>query len=105
MIVITEAAVEHIAKVMQHWNAKAVRLALKGGGCSGFMYDYGLENEFTEDDILVEFGNAKLVIDPVSMTYLDDATLDWRADLTGERFVVNNPHVTQRCGCGASFSA
>lgn len=105
MITITEAAAKHIRTVLDHWHAIAVRLALKGGGCSGFMYDYQLESNIAEDDLLIEVDGAKLVIDPVSASYLEGATLDWQTDLTGEKFIVNNPQVTQQCGCGMSFSA
>jgi iron-sulfur cluster assembly accessory protein len=83
--------------------AGALRVAVEGGGCSGFQYDIRLD-EAAEDDLVLEKDGARVLIDPVSLPFLADAEIDFADELIGARFVVNNLNATSSCGCGTSFS-
>jgi iron-sulfur cluster insertion protein len=82
---------------------KALRVAVEGGGCSGFQYDIRLDDP-AADDLVLEKDGARVLIDPVSLPFLADAEIDFADELIGARFVVNNPNATSSCGCGTSFS-
>ena len=81
-----------------------LRLAVTGGGCSGYSYNFVLDETRTADDILLEEGGAKILIDAVSLDFLAGAEIDFTDDLMGQAFKVNNPNATSSCGCGTSFS-
>ena len=81
-----------------------LRLAVTGGGCSGFSYNFALDEARLEEDLLVEKDGAKVLIDPVSQDFLAGAEIDFTDDLIGQAFKVNNPNATSSCGCGTSFS-
>jgi len=83
--------------------AKALRVAVEGGGCSGFQYDIRLDQPAVDDLVLEEAGQ-KVVIDEVSLPFLANATIDFSEELIGARFVIENPNATAACGCGTSFS-
>jgi iron-sulfur cluster assembly accessory protein len=80
-----------------------LRVAVEGGGCSGFQYDIKLDAP-TEDDLVLQKDGASVLIDPVSLPFLANAEIDFSDELIGARFVVNNPNATASCGCGTSFS-
>jgi iron-sulfur cluster assembly accessory protein len=82
---------------------RALRVAVEGGGCSGFQYDIRLD-EPAADDLVLEQDGARVLIDPVSLPFLADAEIDFADELIGARFVVRNPNATMSCGCGTSFS-
>ncbi|MEM0937390.1 MAG: iron-sulfur cluster assembly accessory protein [Pseudomonadota bacterium] len=82
---------------------KALRIAVKGGGCSGFEYEILLD-EAAEGDLVLEADGQKVVVDEVSLPFLENATIDFSEELIGARFVINNPNATSSCGCGTSFS-
>ncbi len=82
---------------------QALRVAVEGGGCSGFQYEIKLD-EAASDDLILEMNGEKVLIDPVSLPFLADATIDFTDELIGARFVINNPNATSSCGCGTSFS-
>jgi iron-sulfur cluster assembly accessory protein len=82
---------------------KALRVAVEGGGCSGFQYDIKLD-EPAEDDLVLEGDGQRVVVDSVSLPFLAGATIDFSDELIGARFVVDNPNATSSCGCGTSFS-
>lgn len=107
MIQITTAAQDKIEQVLATEPGKVLRLAIQGGGCAGFGYQFLLEDrEQVEDtDLQLEAGEALAVIDPISLPYLQGATLDYESGLMGSRFVFRNPNVKASCGCGHSFSA
>jgi iron-sulfur cluster insertion protein len=84
--------------------AKALRVAVDGGGCSGFQYDIRLEDTAAPDDLVLEASGQKVLIDPVSLPFLENAVIDYTDELIGARFVVQNPNATASCGCGLSFS-
>ncbi|MEO0914376.1 MAG: iron-sulfur cluster insertion protein ErpA [Pseudomonadota bacterium] len=84
--------------------AKCLRVAVEGGGCSGFQYEIKLEEQAAEDDLVLEGDGQRVLIDPVSLPFLADAEIDYTQELIGARFVINNPNATSSCGCGTSFS-
>ena len=83
--------------------AKALRVAVEGGGCSGFQYDIKLD-EPGPGDLVLEGEGQKVVVDEVSLPFLANAVIDWSEELIGARFVIKNPNATASCGCGTSFS-
>ena len=80
-----------------------MRVEVLGGGCSGFQYGFDFAENVAEDDTLIEFGDATLVVDPLSYQYLVGSTVDYEEGLAGARFRIQNPNATTTCGCGASF--
>jgi len=82
-----------------------LRVAIKGGGCSGFGYSLDLTETKTETDEEWEQHGVTVVCDPKSLLYLDGATIDFRDEIMGRGFVFSNPNATSTCGCGSSFSA
>jgi iron-sulfur cluster assembly accessory protein len=84
-------------------DAKALRVAVEGGGCSGFQYEIKLD-EPAEDDLVLEGEGQKVVVDSVSLPFLANAVIDFSEELIGARFVIDNPNATSSCGCGTSFS-
>jgi iron-sulfur cluster insertion protein len=82
-----------------------LRVYITGGGCSGFQYGFGFETEANEDDHLLEQEGVALLVDALSMPYLESAEIDYAEDLQGERFIIRNPNATTTCGCGSSFAA
>lgn len=81
-----------------------LRLAVKGGGCSGFQYNFTLDDTRQDDDLVIERDGAVVLVDPMSLEFLKGAELDFADDLIGAAFKVNNPNATSSCGCGTSFS-
>ena len=82
---------------------KALRVAVDGGGCSGFQYDIRLDDP-AGDDLVLEQDGQRVLVDPVSLPFLADAVIDYTEELIGARFVIQNPNATASCGCGTSFS-
>ncbi len=82
---------------------KALRVAVEGGGCSGFQYDIKLDDA-AEDDLVLEADGQRVLVDPVSLPFLSNAVIDFTEELIGARFTVENPNATSSCGCGTSFS-
>ncbi len=83
--------------------AKALRVAVEGGGCSGFQYDIRLDDP-AEEDLVLEKDGQKVLVDAVSLPFLANAVIDFSEELIGARFVIQNPNATSSCGCGTSFS-
>ncbi|MER2510020.1 iron-sulfur cluster insertion protein ErpA [Amaricoccus sp.] len=92
------------ARLREIGDAAALRVAVEGGGCSGFQYEIKLEEQAAADDLVLEQDGARVLIDPVSLPFLSDAEIDFADELIGARFVINNPNATSSCGCGTSFS-
>lgn len=108
MIEVTDSAVSEITKIMnEDYDIKTnyLRIYVEGGGCSGFQYGFDITEEQNEDDFLVEKEEVKILIDSMSMSYLSGAKVDYKEDLIGSQFVINNPNAETTCGCGSSFSA
>jgi iron-sulfur cluster insertion protein len=81
-----------------------LRVYIQGGGCSGFQYGFAFEEAAGSDDMVVEKGGVRLLVDPMSFQYLMGSEIDYQEDLQGSRFVVNTPNAATTCGCGSSFS-
>jgi iron-sulfur cluster insertion protein len=77
---------------------------VQGGGCSGFQYGFTFDEEQAEDDWDFAAGSVKVLVDSMSMQYLQGADIDYQESLQGASFVINNPQATTTCGCGSSFS-
>jgi iron-sulfur cluster assembly accessory protein len=102
---VTQRAFDRLAEINANRGApQALRVAVEGGGCSGFQYDIKLEETPASDDIVLEGAGQKVLIDPVSLPFLENAVIDFTEELIGARFVVENPNATSSCGCGISFS-
>ena len=102
---VTDRAFAQIAAINESQSTKsALRVAVEGGGCSGFQYDIALDDAVADDDLVLEKDGACVLIDPVSLPFLADAVIDFSQELIGARFVINNPNATSSCGCGTSFS-
>jgi iron-sulfur cluster insertion protein len=102
---VTPAAVEKLNEIItsEEETGLGLRIAVQGGGCSGFQYAFQLDRP-QEDDMVAELSESvTLIIDAMSMMYLDGATLDFKDDLEGQAFIINNPNATTTCGCGSSF--
>lgn len=84
-------------------NPKALRVAVEGGGCSGFQYLIEL-GQPKDDDLILEKSGEKVLIDSVSLPFLTNAIIDFSDEIIGARFIITNPNATSSCGCGTSFS-
>ena len=104
-VTLSDRAAKRIATILSG-EAKPVmlRLAVTGGGCSGFQYNFALDEAQLDEDLVVEKNGAKVLIDPVSLDFLAGSEIDFADDLIGQAFKVNNPNATASCGCGTSFS-
>jgi len=100
---VTSRAFERLAEIGASDQGKALRVAVEGGGCSGFQYEIDLD-EPRADDLVLEGSGEKVVVDAVSLPFLADAVIDFTEELIGARFVIENPNATSSCGCGTSFS-
>lgn len=101
---VTDRAFARLAEINHSaGDTRALRVAVEGGGCSGFQYDIKLDDP-AEDDLILEKDGQKVLVDSVSLPFLTDATIDFSDELIGARFVVVNPNATSSCGCGTSFS-
>ncbi|MBS3963009.1 MAG: iron-sulfur cluster insertion protein ErpA [Methylomonas sp.] len=106
-IVFTDSAAEKVAGLIQEEgndNLK-LRVYISGGGCSGFQYGFTFDEDVNEDDTQVEKNGVRVLIDSMSIQYLNGAEIDYKEDVTGAQFVIRNPNATTTCGCGSSFSA
>jgi iron-sulfur cluster insertion protein len=102
---VSDRAAARIAEIVAAQAApSALRVEVLAGGCSGFQYRFGLDAETRPDDLVVEAGEAKVVLDPASLDLLAGAELDFTDELMGAHFTVRNPNATSSCGCGTSFS-
>ena len=100
---VTPRAFARLAEINAGGPGPALRVAVLGGGCSGFQYDIRMD-EPAGDDLVLEAGGQRVVVDPVSLPFLAGATIDWSDELIGARFVIDNPNASSSCGCGTSFS-
>jgi len=100
---VTDRAFARLAEIGAAGQGKALRVAVEGGGCSGFQYEIKLD-EVADDDLVLEGTGEKVVVDAVSLPFLANAVIDFTEELIGARFVIENPNATSSCGCGTSFS-
>jgi iron-sulfur cluster assembly accessory protein len=104
-ITLTDGAIRRVRSLIQEKDLQghALRVFVSGGGCSGMQYGMGLEPEPRETDVLYQFDDVQVVIDPMSMEYLAGATIDYVDDLMAGGFKIENPQAVSSCGCGHSF--
>ncbi|MGA9795448.1 MAG: iron-sulfur cluster insertion protein ErpA [Rhizomicrobium sp.] len=102
---VSDRAARRIAAILKDEpQPTMLRVAVTGGGCSGFQYNFTLDDARMDDDLVVERDGATVLIDPVSLDFLKGAEIDFTDDLIGAAFKVHNPNATSSCGCGTSFS-
>jgi iron-sulfur cluster insertion protein len=106
MIDITESAKNKIKDILyDEGNPNlSLRTFVQGGGCSGFSYGFTLDEEKNEDDFEIVLDEFKVLVDAMSMQYLQGASIDYKEELAGSQFVISNPNAQSTCGCGSSFS-
>jgi iron-sulfur cluster insertion protein len=106
-ITVTEAAASKIKELLAEENKldSGLRVFVQGGGCSGFQYGLMIEESAGVGDQVVESSGIKLYVDPVSLSYLKGAEVDFVDTITGGGFTIKNPNASSTCGCGSSFSA
>ena len=105
-ITITDSCAERIKELreMEGNPALMLRVAISGGGCSGFQYGFSLDDSIAGDDLTFEHGDVKVVVDETSLGLLEGSEVDFKKELGGAFFQITNPNATANCGCGASFS-
>ncbi|MEL6977688.1 MAG: iron-sulfur cluster insertion protein ErpA [Pseudomonadota bacterium] len=102
---VTDAAFDRLEEIIAaEASPKQLRVAVLGGGCSGFQYKFELEDAAAEDDLVLARGEIKVLIDPVSLPFLEGAVIDYKRELIGARFAIDNPNASSSCGCGTSFA-
>ena len=104
-ITISDAAARRIATIVAaEKDMTALRVSVEGGGCSGFSYKFDLADAAIGDDVIVEKGEARVIIDQMSLIYMAGSEIDFVDNLMGQSFQINNPNAVASCGCGTSFS-
>jgi len=104
-VTLTPRAARRIAEILKDEPGQPMlRLAVTGGGCSGFQYDFCLDESRSDDDLVIARDGATVLIDPVSLDFLKGAEIDFVDEMIGAAFKVKNPNATSSCGCGTSFS-
>lgn len=100
---VTPRAFARLAEINASGQGQALRVAVEGGGCSGFQYEIKLDAP-ADDDLVLEGAGERVVVDSVSLPFLSGAVIDFSEELIGARFVIENPNAASSCGCGISFS-
>jgi iron-sulfur cluster insertion protein len=105
-ILLTDSAARKVRELIAEEGRDdlALRVYINGGGCSGFQYGFAFEEGSEEDDLKVEQSGVTVLVDPISLQYLEGAELDYSESLRGAQFVVRNPNAKTTCGCGSSFA-
>jgi iron-sulfur cluster insertion protein len=103
---LTESCVAQLTRLFLEENNPdlMLRVFVQGGGCSGFQYGFAFEDTQNDDDFEFVHGSVRVLVDAMSMQYLQGGTIDYREDAMGSTFVIDNPQATTTCGCGSSFS-
>jgi len=107
MISITESASQQIQQLCESNNKWGVKLAVKGGGCAGFSYDWSFidsETDVLSDDEIIDVNSKKFIVDGMSLMYVLGTQLDYKKEIFGSNFVFENPNAKSSCGCGTSFA-
>ncbi len=104
MLVVTDKAFKQIKQVQIEENDNSpLRVFVQGGGCSGFSYGFTFDNQ-QDDDFVLEKEGTKVLVDALSMSYLEGAEIDYKKEIGSAQFVIRNPNASTTCGCGSSFS-
>ena len=106
VLVFTESAANKVKTLIEDEKNPNLnlRVFITGGGCSGFQYGFTFDEEVAEDDTQVENDGVTVLVDAMSIQYLNGAEIDYKDDLSGAQFVIRNPNASTTCGCGSSFS-
>lgn len=106
IFLVTDNAAKRIAKLAQTEDDKNVnlRISVLGGGCSGFQYDFQFDSKINDDDLIYTKNDIKVVVDEMSIEYIEGSQLDYVETLGSAAFEINNPNATANCGCGNSFA-
>jgi iron-sulfur cluster insertion protein len=107
LVTIEQGAIDKIKSLLVEEENKdlMLRLFVQGGGCSGFQYGFTFDEQKNDDDFVVEKDGVTLLVDAMSMQYLNGSTIDYTKTLMAEQFEIKNPNAISKCGCGSSFSA
>ncbi|MEO0372374.1 MAG: iron-sulfur cluster assembly accessory protein [Pseudomonadota bacterium] len=100
---VTHRAFARLAEIGAASDGQALRVAVEGGGCSGFQYEITLDAP-SDEDFVLEGDGQKVVVDAISLPFLSGATIDFSDELISARFTIENPNASSSCGCGTSFS-
>lgn len=104
-VTVSARAARKIAEILKaEPQPTMLRVAVTGGGCSGFQYNFALDDVKADDDVVLERDGAVVLIDSMSLDFLKGAEIDFTDDLIGAAFKINNPNAQSSCGCGTSFS-
>jgi len=105
-LIFTDAAADKVKALIEEENNPnlKLRIFITGGGCSGFQYGFTFDEAVNEDDFQIEKNSVTLLVDANSYQYLAGARINYKKDLTGEQFVIENPNASTTCGCGSSFA-
>ncbi len=104
-VTLSDSAAKRIAVILKSdAEKKAMRVSVEGGGCSGFSYKFDLVGDADDDDLVLEKGGAKVLIDSLSLVYMNGSEIDFVDNLLGQSFQIKNPNAVASCGCGTSFS-
>ena len=104
MLIVTDKAFSQIKQVQIEENDNSpLRVFVQGGGCSGFSYGFTFDNQ-QDDDFVLEKEGTKVLVDALSMSYLEGAEIDYKKEIGSAQFVIRNPNASTTCGCGSSFS-
>ncbi len=102
---VSDAAIARVAAILRDEPGKtALRVAVEGGGCSGFSYTFDLVDSQNDDDVVIERDGGKVLIDEISLVYMGGSVIDFVDDLMGQSFQIRNPNAIASCGCGTSFA-
>ena len=104
-VTLSDSAAKRIGVILKSdAEKKAMRVSVEGGGCSGVSYKFDLVSDADADDLVLEKGDAKVLIDSLSLVYMNGAEIDFVDNLLGQSFQIKNPNAVASCGCGTSFS-
>jgi iron-sulfur cluster insertion protein len=103
-ISLSDSALKRIRNVAEAEKDSNFRVYVTGGGCSGFSYGFKFDKEVAFDDDVIDFSEFTILVDAMSYPYLYGSTVDYVEDLSGAKFVINNPNAKTTCGCGESFT-
>ncbi|MBC7280775.1 iron-sulfur cluster insertion protein ErpA [Hoeflea sp.] len=104
-VTLSDSAARRIREIVSAEAGKsALRVSVEGGGCSGFSYKFDLADEASDDDVVLERDDARVLIDQISLVYMAGSEIDFVDNLMGQAFQIRNPNAVASCGCGTSFS-
>ncbi|MBB3808426.1 iron-sulfur cluster insertion protein ErpA [Pseudochelatococcus contaminans] len=105
VLTLTDSAARRIKRVLaKEPEGAMLRVSVEGGGCSGFQYLFDVTRSRNDDDLVIEKDGAVVLVDSISLPYMEGSVLDFVDDLIGQSFKISNPHASASCGCGTSFS-